>query len=806
MRTVEYSEIEDEFVDALRQNSILPIIGSGFTANCASKFGTVPSGSRMRTDMINALLKNLGDEHIDELEKKTFSDIALYYNRVISIKERKLYLRNYFLNVHINDARKEFLDIPWKYIYTLNLDDGIENNSSYTTIILPNRKFDENVLESEKCVIKIHGDARDFCTYTDGENFSILDSAQYARSITENPNILARLSRDFSSENILFLGCSLEDETDLLSIFSNIPDSELVVHHRYYVTSENIDVFKQIELENFGIDTVVKVNDYELFYQDFVGYSYKAEQLPTERIDRFSNISFRSAKRNDRDTNKKYLYHASKLYDYQENVITFPYFFVEREVMKTLVNSATTKDITVLCGNRVSGKSYCLASLANKIKDRTVYYFDSSFQIGHKNVNYLLERNGSVIIFDTNVLDIGEFKYIIDNRRKLHENEIHIVIALNRSDRDNIAIIENQDFAEIINLSSKLSFVEFNKINEKIAKIPLTPLSTQGNTLLDKLIETASTSIDNKQYASSPVAIKNKYTLSACILLATHEKIDDLTMTKFNLVHECMELLKEVEYEITDYYLFPFERTNANNSSYRIVCNAQYWLFAQLRKYAESGVHDAVIVEAYQHIVSTLIKYGHRHFKEIEDFIKFDNLNLLFVSNANMSASLIRKIYEGLSDSLSASYQYHHQYAISLLWGKRSSIRNCERALDHAKNALAQVETQLPKHQEALLLSEIQNPLYISQAHIQFTLCLLHIRMWKIKKYRDFKTIENAIDALKTAVENPKNARAFKKAKNNRELGSFIHYLIHSSDKRLKLYNNEINYIVNRYYRIVNGN
>lgn len=802
MRIVEYSEIEEEFVDALRQNSILPIIGSGFTAKCACNRGTVPSGSMMRTDMIHALSKEIGDQYIDELKKQTFSRIAYYYNKKINIKDRKQYLQHNFLNVQINDNRRGFLDIPWKYIYTLNLDDGIENNSSYKTTILPNRDFDEDILESEKCVIKIHGDARDFCTYADGEEFSILDSEQYARSIRTNPNILARLSRDFSSENILFLGCSLEDEVDLQSIFSDSPDSALVIHHRYYVTSENIDVFKKIDLEGLGIDTVVKVNNYDLFYQDFIAYFHKAQQLPTENIDRFSRISFRWAKRDDRDINKKHLYCASRLYNYQENIITFPYFFVERKVMQTLVDNATTRDITVLCGNRVSGKSYCLASLVNKIKDRTVYYFDSSLQIGRKNVEYLLEKCGSVIIFDTNVINIEEFKYIVDHRWQLHENGIHIVIALNRSDRDNIAVIENKSFAEVINLSSKLSSTEFNEINRKIAKIPLTPLSTRGNTLLDKLIETADTSIGNQQYASSLITIKNKYTLSACILLATHEKIDDLTMIKFNLSCECMKLREEVEYQITDYYLFPFERTNSNNSSYRVICNAQYWLFAQLRKYAGSGDHDAIIVEAYQYIVSTLIKYGHKYFKEIEDFIKFDNLNLLFVSDANRSALLIRKIYEGLSDLLSQSYQYHHQYAISLLWGK-SSIQNCERALDHARNALAQVETQLPNYQKHLLFSEVQSPLCISQAHIQFTLCLVYIRMCKLKKYHDLKIVENAMDALKTAVENPKNTRAFKKAKNNKELKTFINHLVTESNKSLKLYNDKINRIVNQYCKTI---
>ena len=44
------------------------------------------------------------------------------------------------------DYRKQFLDIDWPYIYSLNIDDAIENSSVYSKVILPNREFRSELL------------------------------------------------------------------------------------------------------------------------------------------------------------------------------------------------------------------------------------------------------------------------------------------------------------------------------------------------------------------------------------------------------------------------------------------------------------------------------------------------------------------------------------------------------------------------------------------------------------------------------------------------------------------------------------
>src|SRR5699024_9912832 len=99
-----------------------------------------------------------------------------------------------------------------------NIDDAIENSSVYSTVILPNREFRSELLNEEKCVIKLHGDVNELVTYKVADK--VFSSKEYALSIERNAAILGMLRNDFRNQNILFIGCSLDDEMDLKSIDS----------------------------------------------------------------------------------------------------------------------------------------------------------------------------------------------------------------------------------------------------------------------------------------------------------------------------------------------------------------------------------------------------------------------------------------------------------------------------------------------------------------------------------------------------------------------------------------------------------
>ena len=80
----------EECVESIKQmikcSTLIPVIGSGFSAGSRSNNGCVPTGKQMKSDMIEALAKS---GHIVDSKSKSFSQVAKYYNRLIEGSIRK---------------------------------------------------------------------------------------------------------------------------------------------------------------------------------------------------------------------------------------------------------------------------------------------------------------------------------------------------------------------------------------------------------------------------------------------------------------------------------------------------------------------------------------------------------------------------------------------------------------------------------------------------------------------------------------------------------------------------------------------
>lgn len=115
---------------------MIPIVGAGLTCGIKSWKGNVPSGEEYKSHMLSELSKSgvFTNEEMDDICKENFSDICDYYedDEIIDVEERKDYWKRSFYQVHMeDDYRRSFLEIDWPYIYSLNIDDGIENSSSF---------------------------------------------------------------------------------------------------------------------------------------------------------------------------------------------------------------------------------------------------------------------------------------------------------------------------------------------------------------------------------------------------------------------------------------------------------------------------------------------------------------------------------------------------------------------------------------------------------------------------------------------------------------------------------------------------
>ena len=141
MKMVNFTQIKDELINNMRRKMLIPVIGSGFTRGCDAYKGKVPSGKDYSEYMIKKIAAHLSltQAELDSLKSESFSNISDTYHRAIPISLQKEYLKFNFTKVKLEDSKRKVLELSWPYVYTLNIDDGIESNSCYQHIVYSNR-------------------------------------------------------------------------------------------------------------------------------------------------------------------------------------------------------------------------------------------------------------------------------------------------------------------------------------------------------------------------------------------------------------------------------------------------------------------------------------------------------------------------------------------------------------------------------------------------------------------------------------------------------------------------------------------
>lgn len=167
--------------------------------------GIVPDRDNCRKDMLR-YIKETDKELAEDLKEAPFQEIASAFIRNVSKVNQRKYIQDYYTKGQLYEYKKLFLDIDWWYIYTLNIDDAIENNSKYREVININREF--ILLNNRKYVRKLHGDANSFINYDDDNSMIIFSQEEYIQSINKNKFLLNALKTDYESNNLLFVGCS----------------------------------------------------------------------------------------------------------------------------------------------------------------------------------------------------------------------------------------------------------------------------------------------------------------------------------------------------------------------------------------------------------------------------------------------------------------------------------------------------------------------------------------------------------------------------------------------------------------------
>lgn len=781
----ERKELSEKLKRYFLQDMVVPVIGSGFSVSEKTLRGkSVPSGKQMREHMIEKLIES-EPELMGQLDNRSYSDISSYYNQIVDEKFQRKYIQENFIDVILTGNKKSFINIPFKNMYTLNFDDAIENNNPNIEVIVANQEFlDEEILknfrDNNKTILyKIHGDAKNYIKY----NQSLVKSeSDYATSIVRNSNLLSQLSADLHSNSMMFIGCSLDDEIDLIYTANHKIDTDPTLKNTYYVTHKDISIFEKMKLAKYKIDTIIKLENRES-YEEFYSFLLKINE-DAKKDSNMNEIEFSDFKISIVDSNENtltedinYLVNSNKSFDnmFSNKIINVPSYFIGREKFKnTEILERISKDtISVIYGHRFCGKTYCLLDIYKRIPSEKKIYIPPILQPDESKLIDIIKKNENTIFFlDINTIEENFMEFIIDEINWLIEKNIRLIFTLTSSDKENLYVIEkikNIKFNTKVGIENyyipnKFNKLETSMINEKLNKTLLGNFSyaeKNQKTILDNIYLILSSissyeltydfDITNKKIDNT---LLNEDTIQLMIILAiqnSHLTIKDIE--KFMLNKTVGILENEFNPILQFAYIDKFEKTNWDNSSQKFICNSKVWLLKELQRISNDSRNIVKITKAYQNIIKCIKRFeknnDYKSRKEIGKYIKFDEINDIFSDSSNKGARvLIDSIYQGLHGLLNDNFQYFHQRAKSLSWQDRK-IESLEKALDFVDKAKHNIEIKYEKNDSYRNLE--------SYKHICYTKAVILTKIAVFYEFNNYKYNNLTIQAIKIAFEDVKN-------------------------------------------------
>ena len=476
-------------INLFRNNGIVPVLGAGITRGLAARKGyTVPDGNELKKYMISEIIrkdKSLESEE-EVMSHDAFSQVAQVFERKFSDPSDSAvadYFYNHFTQVKIVDeSLKRFLNsINWECVYTLNIDNAIEETSKNEwELFLPTPHFDKRLISGSKRLYKIHGDISTFLKNLN-YNMLIFTEEQYLKSLENYKDFHNSLKSDCENKSLIYIGCSLDDELDIkYSVLNNQKDMlSIGNNYRIYVTKGKLSSYKKEKLEAFRITHYIELNDdsdFSRLYDLLFDCYEKSQKENIGTVERYRYVKFDCIE-NDREVNIKYLTCISS------NQEKLPYYFIKRD--DNHLNKLTEERLNVILGRRLSGKTMMAYGILEYYTSKSRYYVPSSVTIDLELAKAFIGLKNAIIIFDSNSYDDIVLQYLMENI--VPENNSYICVVLNTFDSicDIVAYNPQKVNSFIDDRTQKgyLSKDETTRLNEKLNELQIAKFSDTSNIL-----------------------------------------------------------------------------------------------------------------------------------------------------------------------------------------------------------------------------------------------------------------------------------------------------------------------------------
>ena len=625
--------------------NLIPIIGAGFSKGSLTSRSKVPDANETMALMKKLILDS--DDRIcpEELEDIKFPEICSLFKETLKPQDINRFYIDYFTNVKLEYAKKNFLSLNWKYAYTFNIDDAIEHNSDFQAIV-PFLKIKKEATEY-KNIFKLHGDVMHSVSYESAD--PVLTPNEYVTALLDERNrtLYNNLYADYKNKNIIFIGCSLRYEPDLAYISSQLSNDEKSLTHRYFLTKNSAEITRidEIRLKKFGITHILCVRNYDEFYVAFYNNIIRNSDSMTR------NYTTPTVVHTDDKSDSIQLIFKD-IYEKRSNIIKIGALHVYRSAYIKILNLLKIRDCIILKGRRISGKTYLLALLVNNVKSHSVIFFPSTSMVDSLEIEKLLnESTDTLFVFDSNALSANSFHWIKRSVKTLNTKRNKIILSTNTNDTFFADTLE----AEQIELHHTFDEGEIKLFNNIATKFGL--LNRQKNeSNIDYLLKL------KKEYPSFDL----KFELPKCTTLSKNEKLLVLILASSDKIFDSDFLsigLKDMEIKKFMDKLDPLieliptiPNESRLHSTKKIVHNSKFALLEIINK-----IPYPELLEIIKTVVSKFRSDRYRRYY-YNNLILYDALNQMFFEKTG-AVTFIHKLYAELETILSEDLYYWLQRA-----------------------------------------------------------------------------------------------------------------------------------------------
>ena len=209
----------DQLLKSLENNSPVLFLGAGFSLGARGKNGRrLMLGGDLAKELYQHIIwankENLSEKDLDKAAvAEKWGDLQGICNIIREndlLEERNSFFQEFMSECTFEDAPyySSLLNIDWKYIFTLNIDDLVEHiyQKAEKSLICWKNTSDRYTDDNDKTVlVKLHGDVGDPDTY-------VFDRKEYRNFSSQDNWMLRKFADLYVSHDIIVLGTQFQED------------------------------------------------------------------------------------------------------------------------------------------------------------------------------------------------------------------------------------------------------------------------------------------------------------------------------------------------------------------------------------------------------------------------------------------------------------------------------------------------------------------------------------------------------------------------------------------------------------------